>query len=85
VSAGPGDEAFYNSGLTIPYKNIDYYQDIRDFKGGFSARFHCLNGREYVVLYKEKQREELERIMTEHRIRDFDKVVFFDDDKEVKK
>ena len=87
VTAGPGDDAFYNSATKVEYRDIDYYQDIRDFKDGFSMRFHCLSGKEYVVLYKEGQREALEKIMNDHRVRDYDKIVFFDDkdDKEEKK
>ncbi len=85
IRSGPGDEAFYNSSFTIPYDKVDYWQDIRDFSGGFTARFHCLNGREYVILYKEEQRKALDDIMTRHRIRDYDTVRFFDDDQEVEK
>ncbi|MBQ6014098.1 MAG: hypothetical protein IJL27_08650, partial [Firmicutes bacterium] len=75
------------SATKVEYRDIDYYQDIRDFNGGFSMRFHCLSGKEYVVLYKEGQREALEKIMNDHRVRDYDKIVFFGDkdDKEEKK
>ena len=78
IRSGIGSEGLYWGSLKIPYRDLEYYQDIRDFQGGFSLRFHTRAGKDYVVLYKEEQRAALTELLTAHKIRDYDTFRFFD-------
>ena len=80
VRAGIGEKGFYWSALQVPYQELEYYQDIRDYKGGFSMRFHTRSGKDYVVLFREEQRGDLIAMLTEHRFRDYDSFRFFDEE-----
>ncbi len=76
VKAGLGEDGAYHNGRLLPWREIEYFNIIRETQNVVSLRLHMRNTRDYVILFKPRYRDAVIDRLRRSGVKDWDDFEF---------
>lgn len=76
IPVGLGQTAMYRNGMASAYRQFEYFMIIREFKSGFTLRIHRRDEKDYIILFKKEQMNNVLKLLADNGVADWDSFVF---------